>query len=211
MKIVASLLAIALISGCAGEPYIVLNTDTPPSANYRVIDKPFYDVWERTVQNLGKQSFVIDNLDESSGLINITYSGDPEKFIDCGNITSYVNDKQGKHTYDFPGAKAEATYEIVNGGVLFYVDRKMSVEARTGLVFKVINPHQVKVTANTLYLVQKVVTAKRKDNNFTQRWSDSISFSTRGASSFRNDFNSAASTVCKPNGELERELLSAIE
>ena len=212
MKIIASLLAIALISGCAGEYYDVsLNTSTPPSANYRVIDKPRGVVWDASVPELGKQSFVINNLDESSGLINISYSGDPEEFIDCGNVTSYVKNTQGERTYDFPGARAQETYELMNGDVLFHIDRKMSVEARVNLVFQEINSSQTKVTANTVYVVQKDVTARRADNNVSQSWSDSISFNTGGSSPLPNDGNSAAGTSCMANGRLEREILSAIK
>lgn len=211
MKVIPSLLAIAFISGCAGESYVSLNTATPPSANYRVIDKPREVVWNASVPELEKQFFVINNLDKSSGLISITYSGDPEKFIDCGNITSYVKNMQGERTYDFPGARAQETYELMNGGGLFHIDRKMSVEGRVNLVFEEINPNQTKVMANTYYVVQKDVTARRADNNFSQSWSDSISFNTGGSSSFRNDGNSAAETVCMANGELEREILSAIK
>jgi hypothetical protein len=211
LKIIASLLAIALISGCAGEPYIVLNTSTPPSADYRVIDKPRDIVWDASILEFGKKSLVIDNFDKSSGLINISYSGDPGKYIDCGNITSHVKDSKGERAYDFPAAKAQATYEIMDGDILFNIARKMSVEAHVSLVFKEVNPNQTKVTANTVYVVQKDVTTRRVDNNFSRSWSDSITFSNRGSSSFRNDINSAATTVCEPNGELEREIFSVIK
>ena len=212
MKIIASLLAIAFISGCAWKsPDVRLNTASSPSANYKVIDKPREAVWDASVPELGKQFFAVNNLDKSSGLINISYSGDPEKFIDCGNITSYVKNTQGERTYDFPGARAQETYEIMKGDVLFRIDRKMSVGARVNLVFEEINPNQTKVTAKTFYVVQKNVTARRADNNFSQSWSDSISFKTGGSSPLPNDGNSAAATVCMANGELEREILSAIK
>jgi hypothetical protein len=211
MKIIASSLVLVIITGCAEESYVVLNTATLPSENFKVIDKPRDVVMEASVQELGKQFALNNTPDESSGLINITYGGDPEKFLDCGNFTSSVKDAQGERTYKFPNAKAETTYETMNGNVLFYIDRKISLDAHINLSFKELNPNQTQVAANTLYLVQKEMTAKRKDNNFTQRWSDSISFNTHGSGTFRNDFNSAAQTVCVSNGELEREVLSAIK
>ena len=211
MKIIVSLLAVVFISGCLGYPDVSLNTATSPSANYRVIDKPFEVVWNESVPELGKQFFVVNNLDESSGLINISFSGDPEKFIDCGNIISYVKSTQGERTYDFPGARAQETYEIMHGDVLFHIDRKMSFEGRVNLVFEVINPNQTRVTAKTVYVVQKDVTARRADSNYSQSWSNSISFDTRGSSTLPNDGNSLAGTVCTANGKLEREILSAIK
>ena len=211
MKIFAILAAVACISGCARETYVVLNTTPPPSANYRVFDKSRDDVWDASVQEFGKNSFVVSDFDKASGLISISYSGDPQKFIDCGNIASHVKDSKGERTYDFSGAKAQASYEVMASDVLFNIIRKMSVEAHVSLVFKQVNPDQTKVTANTIYIVQKDVVSRRADSSFSQSWSDSITFSNRGAASFPNDVNSAATTVCKPNGELEREILAVLK
>ena len=210
MKILAVLAAIAFISGCARETYVILDTATPPSASYRVFDKSRDDVWDASIQEFGKHSFVVSDFDKASGSISIAYGGDPQKIIDCGNIASRVKDSKGERTYDFPGAKAQANYEVMAGDVLFNIVRKMSVEAHVSLVFKQVNPNQTKVTANTVYVVQKDVISRRADSNVSQSWSDSITFSNRGAASFPNDVNSAATTVCKPNGELEREILAAL-
>ncbi|HTN94535.1 MAG TPA: hypothetical protein VMJ33_08145 [Gallionella sp.] len=211
MKIFAVLVAIVCISGCARESYVILNTATPPLASYRVFDESRDAVWDASVLEFGKQSFVINNLDKASGSISLSYSGDPQRFIDCGNITSHVKDSKGERTYDFPSTKAQANYEVMAGDVLFNIVRKMSVEAHVSLVFKQVNPNQTEVTANTVYVVQKDVISRRADSNVSQSWSDSVTFSNRGAASFPNDVNSAATTVCKPTGELEREILAALK
>ena len=211
MKIIALLMAIAFVSACSDETYVVLNTATLPTDHYRVIDEPRDAVWETSVPKLDKQFFTVDFLDKKSGVINISYSGDPEKFVDCGHVTSRVRDAKGEHSYDFPAAKGQAAYEIMNGDVLFHIDRKMSVVARASLVFKETNPNQTQVSVNTLYTLQKDVTARRADNDFTQSWSDSISFGSQGSTPFGNDINSATTTVCVANGEFEREILATIK
>ena len=209
-KITASLLAIVCISGCAGKfDYIRPNIATTPSANFKIIDKPREVVWNASVPELGKQFFVINNLDKSSGLINLSYSGDPEKFIDCGHITSYVKNLQGERTYDFPAAKADENYELMEGN-LYFIHRKMSVEGRVNLVFEELSPNQTKVTANTRYVVQRNVTESAAGQNVSWPFSDTISFNTGGSSSFPTDDKGQA-TECAPNGELEREVLSAVK
>lgn len=211
MRVIASLLTVAFVSGCAGTlDYVRPNTSPAPSANYKIIDKPRDAVWNASVPELGKQFFVINNLDKSSGLINISYSGDPEKYIDCGHITSFVKNMKGERTFDFPGSKAQQYYEVMTGGQLFFINRKMSVEGRVNLVFEEISPNQTKVTANTRYVVQKQQTVQLAGNNFPQSASDSISFNSGGSSSFTANADGRA-TECMPSGALEREILSAIK
>lgn len=210
MRVIAPLLAVAVASGCAGKlDYVRPDISIDPSANSKIIDKPRESVWNASVPELGKQFFVINNLDKSSGLINISYSGDPEKYIDCGRITSYVKNLAGERTFDFPAAKAQQSYQIMNGKGLFMVDRKMSVEGRVNLVFEEIGPNQTKVTANTRYVVNRQQTARRADNNFPISASDSISFNSGGSSAFTNA--DGRTTECVANGALEDEILSAIK
>jgi len=211
MRVIASFLAVAFVSGCAGKlDYVRPNIAATPSANYKVIDKPREAVWNASVPELGKQFFVINNLDKSSGLINISYSGDPEKYIDCGRITSYVKNARGERTYDFSGAKAQQSFEVMNGNGLFMIDRRMSVEGRVNLVFEEVSQNQTKVTANTRYVVQRQQTVRSAANNFPQSTSDSISFNSGGSASFTANADGRA-TECLANGALEREILSAIK
>lgn len=207
MKVIASLLAVVFVSGCAGKfDYVRPNISPTPSANYKIIDKSREVVWNSSVPELGKQFFIINNLDKSSGLINISYSGDPEKYIDCGHITSFVKNMAGERTYDFPGSKAQQTYEQMVDGKLFNINRQMSVEGRVNLIFEEVSPNQTRVTANTRYVVHKQTTVLMAGNQFPQSDSGSISFNSGGSSSFNGSI-----TVCTPTGELEREILSAIK
>lgn len=210
MRVIALLLAVAFVSGCAGELNYVRPNLVATHMNYKVIDKPREAVWNASVPELGKQFFVINNLDKSSGLINISYSGDPEKYIDCGRIISHVKNLAGDRTYDFPGAKAQQSFQVMNGNGLFLIDRKMSVEGRVNLVFEEVSPNQTKVTANTRYVVQRQQAVRRPADNFPQLASDSISFNSGGSSSFTANPDGRA-TECMANGALEREILSAIK
>src|SRR5262249_34213685 len=147
------LLSAALIAGCAGKLDYVAPVADGRVANSKVINKPRDAVWNAAVPALGKQFFVINNLDKSSGFINLSYSGDPESYIDCGRIISHVQNARGERTYNFAGSKADQTYEVMNEAGLFFVQRKMSVEGRVNLVFEELGPTQTRVTANTRYVV----------------------------------------------------------
>lgn len=210
MKTYGLFLAAAIVSGCAGKLDYV--RPTPPasaSVNYKIIDRPREAVWNTSVPELGKQFFVINNLDKSSGLINISYSGDPEKYIDCGRITSYVMNARGERTYNFAGAKAQQTYEIMNANGLFILDRKMSLDGRVNLIFEELTPNRTKVTANTRYVVQRQSTVRNAATNFPQSSSDSISFNSGGSASFSN--SDGRTTDCLATGALESEVLSAVK
>jgi hypothetical protein len=73
--IVATFIALCL-AACAGKvDYIRPASQAAPSANAKVIAKPRAAVWSASVPELGKQFFVSNNLDKSSGLINVSYNG----------------------------------------------------------------------------------------------------------------------------------------
>lgn len=158
---------------------------------------------------LGKQFFVINNLDKSSGLINISYSGDPEKYIDCGNITSFVKNARGERTYNFPGAKASQQYEIMDSLGLFFIDRKMLLDGRVNLIFEEISPTQTRVTANTRYSVHRDQTIRTVVTPYPQVFSDNVSFNSGSKGQFPTNANGEF-TECAPTGRLERDILSAI-
>src|SRR4029453_12877985 len=60
------------------------------------------ELWKGLIPILGKQFFVINNLDKDSGFINLSYSGDPERYVDCGVLTSTVSNARGERTYTVP-------------------------------------------------------------------------------------------------------------
>lgn len=205
MKKLITVSLMLVLTGCAGKvDYIRPSAQVAPSSNTKVVDRPRDAVWNTSVQELGKMFFVINNLDKASGLINISYTGDPERYVDCGRIKSYVMNARGERTYDFAGAKAQQAYEIMNNGQLFYFDRRMNLEGRVNLIFEEISPTATRVTANTRY----VVTRSFSTGNQTQ--SNTISFNSGAGALFPADTKGQAAE-CVANGEFEREILSAIK
>src|SRR5262249_7083662 len=106
-----------LLSACGSSLQYTAPNEIAPQANSKTVAKTKDQVWSALVSGLSAQFFVINNIDKESGLINITYSGDPELYIDCGTIASTPRGVGTKNSI-FPGARRFQVYEVTNG--IFY-------------------------------------------------------------------------------------------
>lgn len=158
---------------------------------------------------LGRKFFVINNLDKDSGIINISYSGDPEKYIDCGWINSYVKNARGERTYNFPASRAFQEYEVMDmekGAGLLFVSRKMNLEGRMNIIVEEISETQSRVTANTKYILTKTISVREVLNKLVGTSTDTISFN----SGQEGIFPGSGGTTCQATGKLEDEVLSLL-
>ena len=206
-----SLILFILVVGCAGRFEYRPPNSIAPQKNSVEINKSKDEVWKIIVPALGKNFFVINNLDKESGIINISYSGDPEKYVDCGYIESYVKNARGERTYYFPASSAHQTYEVMDmkqSGGLFFIDRKMNLEGRMNLIVEEIAPNKTLVTANTKYILTKSGTVGNVQNA-SRSFSDTISFNTNQSDRFPGS-GSQAGTFCQANGNFEKEVLSLL-
>ncbi|MES2070925.1 MAG: hypothetical protein V4488_11300 [Pseudomonadota bacterium] len=200
---------IIFLAGCAGQVDYMRPTQVKNFAKEKIVDKSRDAVWSSAVPELGKQFYVINNMDKASGLINVSYSGDPERYIDCGRIISYVKNVRGERTYDFPGSRGQQDYETMNNGHLILFNRKMALEGRINLVFEEISPNKTKITANTRYVINRTQFATAAGTNQSRTLNDSISFNGRSSAAFPPASDGRA-TECTSTGQLEKEILSVI-
>jgi hypothetical protein len=205
-----AMVGLLALTGCAGKfTYVRPTASAQANGNVKVIDKPRDVVWAAAVPELGKQFFVINNLDKSSGLINVSYSGDPRKYVDCGQMTSYVKNARGERTYSFPAASANETYETMTNGHLLFVNRRMELDGRMNLIFEEVGPNQTRVSANTRYIVKRDANFRDVEGRSANR-SDSVSFNSNSMGTFAGASEGNESPACVANGELEREVLSVV-
>lgn len=197
------------LGGCAGQVAYIPPTNQLPGTNEKIVNKSFDEVWKTTIPALGKNFFVINNLDKDSGLVNVSYSGDPEKYVDCGVIDSKVSNMRGKREYRFPAAKADQAYEIMSQGQLYYLQRKMNLEGRVNLVVQSVEKNKTQVTANIKYVVTRQLRVAAAAGGFPQTFSDTISFGANSGAHFSAGEQSAG-TYCVANGHLEREILGIV-
>lgn len=208
MKIATALTLVILVSGCSGVVKINPPGDYPKGSNTKTIPKSRDAVWNAAVPALGKQFFVINNLDKSSGLINLSYSGDPERYVDCGTFTSTVSNARGERHYSFPGARESASYEVMNNAGLSMIRRTMKLEGRVNLIFEEVSPTVTRVTANTRYVVTRIAEVNSTQGG-SRTFNDSISFNSGARQSFSKTSDGQA-VECTSTGALEFEILSII-
>ena len=202
--ILISLMAAFAVSACAGKFEYTPPLTTPSTDNTTTIDVSKDELWNKIIPRLGKQFFVINNLDKDSGLINISYSGDPTRYIDCGHIYSYVKNARGERNYSFSAASPNESYEIMMGNLIF-VNRKMSLEGRINVILESLQANKTRVTANTRYVLTKSSTVRDVQGR-THNSSDTINFNSGGSASFPNP-GAKDQTKCVATGALEREIL----
>ena len=211
MKYFLIVMAIIIASGC-GVLTGNINYQSPDYDykynNSIVIDKEIDDVWMRFVPEIGKSFFVVNNIDKISGFINVSYSGDPEKYVDCGTITSYVKNLKGERNYVFPGAKSFQQYEYVYNNNLYFSARKMVLEGRANIIFEQLNSSKTKVTANTKYIITRTVNVTNVMGQSATPLIETINFNTGEISYFTLGANKLK---CRPNGKFEADILLLVK
>jgi hypothetical protein len=145
-----------LVTGCAGRVQYTPPAQSAATHNAVTVEKPMEVVWKELVAALGKKFFVVNNIDRASGFINLSYGGDPEAYVDCGQVSSYVKNARGERTFTFPGSKAHQQYEVMHNGTLVFFDRKMALEGRINLIVEEVEARRTRVTANTRYVLTRV-------------------------------------------------------
>lgn len=175
------------------------------------VDRSKDDLWGELIPALGSQFFIINNLDKESGLINVSFSGEPDSYLDCGWIKSTVVGPRGTRTYDNPVARGTISYQYFDtntGTGVWNVQHNLSLEARANLIVEELGPRQTMVTVNTRFTVSRTVRSQNVTmRTFPSEFSESISFGTNETAEFSN---SALGTSCRSTGKLERELLALI-
>lgn len=192
------------VAGCAGKVMYIQPTQTYKVTNSITVNKSRAEVWKQMVPALGSSFFVINNLDKESGFINVSYSGNPEKYVDCGIIDSYVKNARGERTYRFPASSAYKEYETMEKGQnLVFIKRKMNLEGRINIIVQEVSLDSTLVTVNTKYVLTKDIFLSNPQCQ-SHRMNDSISFNTNGSASFPQQ------TTCYATGTLEQEVLSSL-
>ena len=190
-------------AGCAGDFVYVrpVHLDAPePSV---AVGKSKAEVWQQIVPMLEDRAFVIDVVDKDAGVIILSYTGDPQGYVDCGHITSYVKNLRGERTYHFPAAIASTEYEFMQWNGLRVITREMSLEGRINVTVAETGAGQTQVSARARYAVTRNLTIRD-----TQGRSEATSHVIHFTSSQDGAFPGTG--ICRATGLLEAEVLSAL-
>ena len=217
LKAFAFCAALSIFSiGCIKSTNSYVQPHKQPSYSASLeLEKPKDQVWKELISSLGSHFFVINNLDKESGLINVSYSGDPEKYVDCGLITHDFENARGPRHYEFPGSRANADYETTNSNnALTRVNRKLSLDGRINIIVESLDTTHTKVMVNVKYVLTKSINGQALvvQQNFSTNWVtmppfvEVLSINTNQDGKFPN-----SPTECRPTGALEQEILALLK
>lgn len=200
---------VCMVDGCAfGSASYVQPAPVQDIDIERVVDAPRDQVWDHSIPELAKHFFVINNIDKSSGLINLSFSGNPEQYIDCGRIHSEVLAPSEDETYDFPAARESQAYELVSDGVVRHVNRTMSLDGRVNIILQEIDGGTTRVRVNTRYVVTRNL-SQHLAGEYPSISTDTIQFNSNGSSWFPAGPDGVA-TICHANGSIEKAILELV-
>lgn len=116
MKVAITCVAAAVLSAaCASATRYTPPLVEPSMAIYSVsVPMSRDEVWSKALPKLGKRFFVINNMDKASGFMNVSYSGDPELYVDCGTINTRFNNVNGETVFDFPAARQSQRFKLMH-------------------------------------------------------------------------------------------------
>lgn len=183
----ASLFAVALLlTGCG----VTQPTYTPPEesaieSTSVTVDAEFDEAWSTLIDYASQRFFAIDSFEKDSGLLTLTFSSDPSRFIDCG-------------MYETDGPSYEGTY-------IGYAERYLNgaLSGRMNLTVREAGA-QTEIAVNTRYVFE----AGNQAQQFT--WT----FNTGGSDTQvvpSNNFGATQERTCRPTHEAEEEILEGIQ
>jgi hypothetical protein len=196
----AILLGFVLLAGCAGRFEYVRPAHLDAPENSLTVEQSKAEVWAQIIQALDDRFFTIDCLDKDSGTIVLTYVGDPERYIDCGSITSYVKNLGGERTYSFPAAAGATEYELMQWDGLLFITRQMILEGRLNVTIAETDATRTRVSVHARYAVTRTLTV-RDTQGGSRITSNTILFNSGQEGAF------PGTGTCRPTGLLEKEVL----
>lgn len=179
VRLFCVVLAAIVLAGCAGSHVYREPTTTPGPRDYgATIAAPMEDAWQRVVSNAAKSFFVVNNIDRSSGFINLSFSGDPTLIVDCGEVEGFVQNARGRRDYRFQAAAQRVSYEFFDElGFLIAADRAMTLNARVNIILRPESPASTSLTATFRYVLTRRQDLRQAGTYASRTIEDTVTFS----------------------------------
>ena len=201
------LLALMVIAftGCISGG-IVYNqpTSSPDRIKAITVNKDFDYVWKKLINGLGDSYYVINTIEKVSGIINLSYSGDPKPYIDCGSISSDVSNARGKRSYVFDANEKYKEYEVTTKGLLFFVKRKLTLNGRINVIVQKVSSNETTVKVRVRYIAERTADIQQAGIPRSNRLQDTMNFDTGTCDSL------ASGTTCCSKGKMENDILDIV-
>lgn len=146
--------SIILIGGCATSKVDYSAPNDEPIQNSIVIDAAFDVVWDRLVKELASDFFVINNIEKSSRIINVSFSSNsPEDFVSCGKTLREFSNARGTQKYEYDPASSIKYIVTDTKGTVFYADRVSRLTGRANIYVAPKDSSSTTVSVNVKYVV----------------------------------------------------------
>ena len=194
--------------------------------NEITVDMPFEAVWDGLVRELAKNFFVINNIEKSSRIINVSYlSNHPEDYIDCGQ--SIRKTSRGEENREYKYESAGDSRFVLEGGARDYfeysyeINRKTDLDGRINIYVAPTTETSTVVSVNTIYVFRNKFTqteiVEHVNGGVVNRIpletkNETKSFTTTEALVEEMDYNGVPyKYICVSKGALEDKILGIVE
>lgn len=184
----APIVAFVAVAGC--HPVYTPPLPIGPVKTTETIPKPKPEVWQALVNGLAGTFFVINNLDRESGYISISYSGNPEDFVDCGSV-------------QFHNATTDYNYNVASQTSPPSTARQVELSGRINVLVSPATGSETKVSV----IVRYIVTEKFEPLSLDGMFGTNQVYQTTAAFNSGN-YGAMGRYVCRPTGKLEQQILS---
>lgn len=199
------------VAGCSGQLQYSPPAAAAPAPLAKVVPAARADVWQRAVAELGRNYFTINVSDAEGGLLNLSFTGNPEEYLDCGSIVASVKNLAGARAYDFPASRRSQTYEIMRSGNLHTVHRSLTLEGRVNLVFERLAARSTRVSANAEFTLVRRMEAVQAGTGEKFDRTDRTTVTSMRPGGFPPAAAGMAGEECRSSGKLEAELLARVK
>lgn len=197
--------AMLLLAGCtSSEPFRDMVGYVPPTSlpaqpkRTLVQDEP-NQVWDHLVTFLQQSDFEIDHIDPNNRLMVARYSGNPERYLDCGSIVTHENGALG----EISGSAGSVVLNDELDGEPVLLKRALSLDSRIIIRLQEQSPGTV-ISTDTTYAVTKTVDIKTSSGGVREGSRETVNFSAGKRAEF------SKGTACQPNGSLDASILQSL-
>jgi len=201
-SIFTMLVGLSLLAACVGRFDYVRPVTVETPLHWLVVAKVRDEVWQQASASPIQDGFVVNGIDEDTGVITLTYSGNPERYVDCGYITSSVKNVRGERRYQFAASAASTEYELMTGREIVSIARRMMLDARIAVTVAPVGDKNTRISATARYVLSRTLLIHDTQGG-AQTISHRINFTSDQEAAF------PGAVACRPSGMLEADALSA--
>lgn len=204
-------LLVLSVAGCAAKLAYTPPGNPPAPVGEKVVLLPFDQAWEKVIANAGRTFFVINNIEKASGFVNLSYSGNPEEFVNCGYFDLQSKNIEGQKSERYSVARERQVIHQRTGiNVDTYYRNEASLEGRANLILQKVGLAETKMLVSVRYVVRRKLKQLSGASPLPPDRDSSASFNS-GQVGYLSDDSGVQSFSCVSTGRFENTLLRLLD